>query len=620
MSDSDCTLHLLFLQGDVVSAELLIAASSDVQDGVGGPAGHLPSYVSSEGTDNVPCVSEKELIDGSTPIMIYTGNDANLSPILLLEETDYEMMLIGDVDSVFDHLRDNSGEVVLRSMHLRRNGEDPIFTLRFRGYVGKGFFDVTSNGMRIEIPFEVRSKKIDYLRDYPVMLGDIAGFSTALLMEMRSPLHGEYGLDGTRNDTLYEDFILLDYIFGHLDLVGSYNQVCKNKHRELTAVSEVVPAGMARDIDPSDIVSMISSDNLCPMDGGPIAGRLAPVLVRERNHTDDYDTPENRVVKDLIMTVRNMVHGLMIQPASNGSSYITNRLAEMRSEIDPISLDSWLDEVGDLKTVPYGSTVLQSRSGYSDLFRIYQIIGLGVMFKQADVEDLLKGQNSHVYQVYEYWCYTRLYRSLHSMSENKPAFPLKKVDGRWTMSIRRGNGVEFRIPVRETHVSVVLYYNRKFDQSSNGFRSYSIGLKPDYTLLIYTDSDPGRKFVINFDAKYKAKPDDNADVYVDDSDLDTDCWAFDIYKMHTYRDALLHSFGSYVLYPGKNGMMYQKPPRDQDWEVRDSLVIPSVGAVPLVPGSEKNGELDDVLLSIFSEIVDISKGESELDRIRGSVF
>ena len=41
----------------------------------------------------------------------------------------------------------------------------PFFN--FKGYVGKGHFDVIINGSEISIPFEVRSKKIDYLKDYP---------------------------------------------------------------------------------------------------------------------------------------------------------------------------------------------------------------------------------------------------------------------------------------------------------------------------------------------------------------------------------------------------------------------------------------------------------------------
>lgn len=614
MTESESILQLRFTDHRGCSAEMTLATSSELPT-IAGLTGFLPDYISHDGTVNVPCVSEKLSIDGSTPIMIYTGDDKGISPILLLEETEYEVMLHGDVDSAFDYLIENSGEIALRRMHLHRSPDERMYTLSFHGYVGKGWFDVTVGGIEVRIPFEVRSKKIDYLWDYPIMLADISEFSASLLMGINSPLYGEFGLGEVRNDTLYEDFMLLDHIFGRRDLIGVYNLACSNRHSEMRTVSEMVPAGMAWDVDPSDLSLMTSSDNLVPLDGGPIGGAYAPIEVSERNCIDDLDTPENRVVKDLIITVQRMVHQLISNPLSNGSSYIHNRLAEMRSEIDVMASDPWLDEVGDLVMIPFGSTVLQSRAGYSDLFSIYQMIGLGVMFRQDDLEDLLRGQNNRVYQVYEYWCYTRLYRSLYEMSDNKPRFPLDRIDGRWTMSIRRGNSVEFSIPMYDRRIEVTLYYNRKFDQRDGRFRSYSIEFRPDFTLMIRTDPDPGNSFIINFDAKYKAKPDDGGDPGSDDSEIDPDCWEFDIYKMHTYRDALLHSFGSYILYPSRKGVMYPKPLRDDDWNRRDSLVIPSVGAVPLIPGEARDEDLDEVLRSVLYEISGICVGETDMDII-----
>ena len=611
MSEYESELSLLFIADGNVCAKLTIASDNESSTDNELPA-YLPQYIERDNTKNVPFVSDRELIDGVSPITVYVGEDANLSPILLLEETNYEMMLSGKVDSAFDYLTGNSGEIALRQIHLRRANENPIYTLSFKGYVGRGYLDITVNGKRISIPFEVRSKKINYLKDYPLMLGDISEFSVALLMGINSPLHGEFSLGNVRNDTLYEDFILLDYIFGKKDLIGAYNQVSNSRYSEMKSVSENVPAGMAWSVDPSDIVSLISPDNLCKMENGPIAGQYAPLYVNEKNYRDDYDTPENRVIKDLIITVQRMVHHLIANPLSESSSYISNRLSEMCSEIDRISSNPWLNEVGELNMIPFESTVLQSRRGYSELFEIYQIIGLGVIFRQDDIGDLVRGQNNRVYQIYEYWCYTRLYRCLYAMSENKPKFPLTKTDGAWVMTIRRGNSVRFKITANNRPLSVTLYYNKGFRQSSDDFRSYSVDLRPDFTLLIETESE-NTGFIINLDAKYKAKPKNPNEMDMNDSEIDSDCWEFDIYKMHTYRDALIHSFGSYVLYPGNRGILYPKPLKDEDWKLRKSLVIPSVGAIPLVPGRHEDKELSDTLKSIFSAISDYSVGEFSVD-------
>ena len=61
----------------------------------------------------------------------------------------------------------------------------------------------------------------------------------------------------------------------------------------------------------------------------------------------------------------------------------------------------------------------------------------------------------------------------------------------------------------------------------------------------------------------------------------------DIYKMHTYKDSILKTEGSYVLYPGNVHKLFKE---DND------LIIPSVGAFPLAPG---NGGDEEYNLSIF---------------------
>lgn len=616
MSDDQSIVSLAFHDGDRVVAELTLAADTGSCFECSGRPDIIPKYVARERCQNVPCVTDISDIDGYSPIMIYLGGNEDLPPLLLLEETDYELKLSGIVDSAFEYITENSGDIALRKIGLCGSDADRYYTLSFSSYVGKGYFDIVSEGKRYSIPFEVRSKKIDYFRQYPLMLADIAEFSVALLLGINSPLQDTYSLSTTvSNDTLYEEFMLLDYIFLKKNLVGSYIQVCNNKYCELDPVLETVPAGMAWDIDPSELASLVATDNLCPFENGPVAGEYVPLTVSENNHVDNYDLPENRLIKDLILTVQRMAHRLKANPHSNGSAYVSGRVSEMCSEIDRIANESWLDSVGQLENIPYGSTILQCRSGYAELFSIYHMLGLGIAFRQGDMEDLVNGQNNKVYQVYEYWCYTRLYNCLYGLSENKPAFPFIKSDGCWVMTIRRGNTIRFRIPIAERYADIDLYYNKTFDSDQAGFRSYSVALRPDFTLVIQLDSDRSLRYLINFDAKYKVKiRKDNRSSVVPDAEIDTDCWEYDIYKMHTYRDALMHSYGSYVLYPGDRDVIYPKPPSEADWKDRSNRIIPSVGAVPLVPGNERDICLEDTLISILTALMDASKGELGIDR------
>jgi len=60
----------------------------------------------------------------------------------------------------------------------------------------------------------------------------------------------------------------------------------------------------------------------------------------------------------------------------------------------------------------------------------------------------------------------------------------------------------------------------------------------------------------------------------------------DIYKMHTYKDSILMSEGSYVLYPGDKTKQF----------LESNMIIPSVGAFSLTPG---NDEVEENDLEIF---------------------
>ncbi|MDI3484023.1 MAG: hypothetical protein PWQ74_610 [Methanobacteriaceae archaeon] len=64
--------------------------------------------------------------------------------------------------------------------------------------------------------------------------------------------------------------------------------------------------------------------------------------------------------------------------------------------------------------------------------------------------------------------------------------------------------------------------------------------------------------------------------------------------MHSYKDAILHSVGAYILYPGDREIIFPEGPFD----------VPSVGAFPLNPGESENEEkrlkdfIESVILSI----------------------
>lgn len=67
--------------------------------------------------------------------------------------------------------------------------------------------------------------------------------------------------------------------------------------------------------------------------------------------------------------------------------------------------------------------------------------------------------------------------------------------------------------------------------------------------------------------------------------------------MHTYKDAIVSTHGSYILYPGDEDAIFR---------VYNDRPIPSVGAFPLTPGERSGADesnLEDVILSFLEQIV-----------------
>lgn len=97
--------------------------------------------------------------------------------------------------------------------------------------------------------------------------------------------------------------------------------------------------------------------------------------------------------------------------------------------------------------------------------------------------------------------------------------------------------------------------------------SYSHTLYPDFSLH-YQGS------ILIFDAKYKGE---REGFYGETGSGMIESWKQeDIIKMHAYRDAIAHTVGAFILYPGKNPIFYPT--------FNFKRCYQGVGAIALHPG------------------------------------
>ncbi len=581
-TDDQQILSIDFCVKDRLVATLKIACVCPIPDDV---LSNItpPDYVDMDNSLNIHLIKEKSEIDPNIGIQVYCGSDPYLSPILLSEETEYEIEVESKADGVGNQLKspsDADGTLMLKTSIFNSDNNKKSYRLYSKSYVGKGFFDIEYYSDTISIPFEMRSKKIEYLTHYPQMLAEIAEISLPAILDHKSPLYRNYGLSPKTESDLYEDFLILEYVFEKLDLESSYECVRRNPYSVLKTVKTMAPSGYAYSIDPSDIVHF--SNGSCWNTSSVPGLKAIPESIPNTVYEETLDTAENRLVKDLLIKIQDRIRTLTGSFLMNQDGYVHDSLLNMSLIIDRMLSDRWLEDVKRPYHEPFESTVLLKRQGYRELFEAYIVLGMSIEFKMEEGPELIRGHEKKVYETYEYWCYLKLYQCLYEMSENKP--PLRISDKNRAVTFRKP--IIFEISRGSGEYIVDYYYNKNFDPDVEEFRSYSIRLRPDFTLVI---TNNGNKSIINFDSKYKVKLKDPSEIAIDDSEMKIGCWEYDIYKMHTYRDALLKSMGSYILYPGTGGWKYYvKPPNEQFWDDREDIVLPSVGAIPLVPGRDND--------------------------------
>ena len=177
------------------------------------------------------------------------------------------------------------------------------------------------------------------------------------------------------------------------------------------------------------------------------------------------------------------------------------------------------------------------------------------------------------------------------------------------------------------------FYNRSFGRKGVGERgSYSKTFRPDYTLVIIPEEfdqedwsaaeraaeKAGRIAYLHFDAKYRGE---NLPGLFGDAEKEDDqarrqrsraagtVKRVDLYKMHTYNEAIRRTVGSYVLYPG----LVPKPNESPRYE-RYHEIVPGIGAFAVRPA--KHGESPAGLESVCEFIREILT--HQLDRFTQS--
>ncbi len=257
-------------------------------------------------------------------------------------------------------------------------------------------------------------------------------------------------------------------------------------------------------------------------------------------------------------------------------------------------------EISVPTALPLNSPVLQRKEGYREILRVWLMLDLAAKLVWKGGDDVYSGGKRDVAVLYEYWLFFVLLDIIKDVFKIEP-------EGIRNLITETNDGLGLQLkagkhlPVKGTYdagsrkLNVEFSYNKTFsgDNKYPEGGSWTKSMRPDYTLSIWphginSDLAEEQELIthIHFDAKYKVE--NLKAIFGSDEDFNEEkeeqrkgtFKRADLLKMHTYKDAIRRTEGSYVLYPGTEPV-YTKTGFHE--------IIPGLGAFAIRPTRQRSG-------------------------------
>jgi hypothetical protein len=408
---------------------------------------------------------------------------------------------------------------------------------------------------------------------------------------------------------VYLRSVLSERVPPEFRLLDDLHTMMRDPHRQLERVRREVPLEAVRQVDPSLLEDLASGHYPLFRQVKANQQQLSlirhlrgylPAYVSDEQGEITFDTPENRFVKafldyalGIISHMRQFIEGKSPENKGAFQSRVLEECDRMEFLLRPSRQHALWKEVGPMVHVPVSSTVLQQRQGYREIFGHYSrmLLATKVPLAQKVEQDLLEAKD--IAQLYEIWSYFACVKQLELLLGS----PVRagRLEAQATeLTIPWGIAVEWQDGTR-------LLYNLAFSRLSRSQRyTYSVPLRPDIVLEVPSGPNAG---IHVLDAKFKVQFPELLESIVElansETQIDQRQGAFkpeDIYKMHTYLDAIPQSRSAWILYPGSQLRFFGREEKSSIATVHSlPQVIQGVGAIPLKPGREKHQEIRSVL-------------------------
>lgn len=424
-------------------------------------------------------------------------------------------------------------------------------TLKIGNFIGNIFF--------FGHTYDVKSQK--FLTDlsgseqFQVLLDEVQELSKNMIFTYSSPSFVMREVDYSDiHPTLllifnYFKQIILDWDKTH-NLESSLVHILNNPNFKYQHTYKVDKTERLKKIDTKTLRNLVSeSRNYVKLDDSQEHLLNLPITkFISQNSQDNYfptkalmkkkyfsnDTPENRFVKFFFEYIESIAYQL------NNISGLPVKVLEEKEKVlsfcQRTLRQPFFHELGSMNYIPTNSTVLQSRAGYKDIFLHFTRSRFGIKHIFDDfIQESMSVDLKRISDLYEYWVF---YKIAVGFLGNDILIEQQDV----TM---KDGEISYGVCFRNDNTAV--YYNWTESRARNS--AYSVLLRPDTTVVV-EHNDSILKFI--FDAKYKIvekSTEENIQRHIKPED---------IYKMHTYLDAIQNTIFAVAIYPGTEFYFYEK--------------------------------------------------------------
>lgn len=525
-------------------------------------------------------VSVKRTLDADHEIDIEQGVPA---PATFFDNADYPIWI-----EFKDYVKDAQFGSILQNDNDRFSFRRHILAgfINYKNEIGRSeiqiIYKVDKETRAFRFGFEVLSTKLDYHEHWHTIVEDIEREYRMLSLDyMRRTFHG---FSPDQNGE-HPDIVWWSVFEGEQQ---KFIKACKSiidRPRHRLHGEEVYLRADKLKQTPHNIENRLAEHRKEPA-----------YLYRVEQHILSNDTQENRFLKFALHQISKRYEDLRqrIEAVKTASGTMKSAMLATSETLKRLQHHPFFRTIGRFKGISQESMVLQKATGYSQVYRTWNLLRRAYSLNDG----LYRLQTKDIATLYEIWCFIEVSHivkaQLHLDDEDVEHRNRMEMNGIFSWEL--GKGEHSRILFRKDGVELAeLVYNPKNADKENdnvGMKDLvvpTVPQKPDIVLqLTKNDLQQGMKMTYLFDAKYRI---DGKDKGVDVPPEDA------INQMHRYRDAIYYKdydanalkkevIGGYILFPGDG-----EPNDVAVSKFYKTIKEVNIGAFPLRPKDVENRKL-----------------------------